>query len=129
SILMETQAIRLILGDRTYTMKQVESALGTKYAEGAVVWSSSGDDGVLEDDSDPGKPQVLAKGCHLQSVYPLNSTQLRSINGTATFGKHPALSADAVLIVQLRDPSRRSDDPAGVFAEEKVQVGGKESPV
>jgi hypothetical protein len=63
-ILVETKAARLTLNDHIYNMKQVETASGTKYAEGSVVWSANGPDGsevgFLEDDSVPSKPQMLA---------------------------------------------------------------------
>jgi membrane-bound inhibitor of C-type lysozyme len=49
-ILVESKAARLTLNGHIYNMKQVETALGTKYAEGSVVWSSTGSDSHDADD-------------------------------------------------------------------------------
>jgi uncharacterized lipoprotein YbaY len=128
-ILFETTAARLTLNDRIFNMKLVESAATTKYAEGSVLWSSTGEDGFLVDNADPSHPKMLAEECHLQSSFPLAASTSSSIKGTATFGQHPALPADAVLIVQLRDLTRDSDDTAAAVAEERVPLGGRKSPV
>jgi uncharacterized lipoprotein YbaY len=132
-ILLETKAARLTLNGHIYNMKQVESESGTgsdtKYAAGLVVWSSTGEDGFLVDNADASHPKILAEECHLQSSYPPAAPTAGSINGTATFGSDPALPADAVLIVQLRDTSHDSDDPAAVVAEERIPIGGRAAPV
>ena len=132
-ILLETKAARLTLNGHIYNMKQVESESGTgsdtKYAAGLVVWSSTGEDGFLVDNADASHPKMLAEECHLQSSYPPAAPTAGSINGTATFGAAPALPADAVLIVQLRDPSHDPDDPAAVLAEERIPIGGRAAPI
>lgn len=132
-ILLETKAARLTLNGHIYNMKQVEtdsgSASDSKYAAGMVVWSSTGEDGFLVDNADASHPKMLAEQCHLQSSYPPAAPTAGSINGTATFGSTPALPADAVLIVQLRDTSHDSDDPAAVVAEERIPIGGRAAPV
>ncbi len=128
-VLIETSAARLTLNDHIYNMKQVESGSGTKYAEGSVVWSSTGEEGFLVDNADPANPKMLAEGCHLQSSFPVASPTAGSINGTASFGQHPALPADAVLIVQLRDLTHDTDDSAAVLAEERIPLGGRKSPI
>ena len=128
-ILVETKAARLTLNGHIYNMKQVETASGTKYAEGSVVWSSTGEDGFLADNADSSHPKVLAEECHLQSSYPPIALTAGSINGTATFGSVPALPADAVLIVQLRDLSHDADDPAAVLSEERIPIGGRKPPI
>src|SRR5208282_682788 len=128
-ILVETNAVRLTLNDHIYNMKQVEVASGAKYAEGPVVWSSTGEDGFLADQADPANPKILAEACHLQSSYPPVAPAAGSIQGTATFGTHPSLPADAVLIVQLRDLNHDADDPAAVLAEERVPIGGRAAPI
>lgn len=130
-ILLETKAARLTLNGHVYAMKQVESGSGpgTKYAEGSVVWSSTGEEGFLVDNVDSSNPKMLAEECHLQSSYPLVAPTSGSINGTATFGSAPSLSADAVLIVQLRDPSHDPDDPAAVVAEERIPIDGRAAPI
>lgn len=132
-ILLETKAARLTLNGHIYNMKQIETDSGsgsdTKYAAGLVVWSSTGEDGFLVDNADASHPKMLAEECHLQSSYPPAAPAAGSINGTATFGTAPALPTDAVLIVQLRDTSRDSDDPAAVIAEERIPIGGRTAPV
>jgi uncharacterized lipoprotein YbaY len=132
-ILLETKAARLTLNGHIYAMKQVEpdsgSGSGTKYAEGSVVWSSTGEDGFLGDNADSSNPKMLAEECHLQSSYPPVAPAAGTINGTATFGASPSLPADAVLIVQLRDPSHDADDPAAVLAEERIPIGGRAAPI
>jgi uncharacterized lipoprotein YbaY len=128
-ILLETKAARLTLNGHIYNMKQVESAVGTKYAEGSVVWSSTVEDGFLVDNAEPSNPKMLAEECHLQSSYPPVAPAAGSINGTATFGAAPSLPADAVLIVQLRDPGHDPDDPAAVLAEERIPIGSRAAPI
>jgi uncharacterized lipoprotein YbaY len=132
-ILLETKAARLTLNGHVYGMKQVETDPGagsaTKYTAGSVVWSSTGEDGFLADSADSSNPKMLAEGCHLQSSYPPVAPASGSINGTATFGSAPSLPADAVLIVQLRDPSHDPDDSAAVLAEERIPIGGRVAPI
>jgi len=132
-ILLESKAARLTLNGHVYTMKQVESDSGsgsvTKYAEGSVVWSSTGEDGFLVDNADSSNPKMLAEECHLQSSYPPVAPAAGSINGTATFGTVPALPTDAVLVVQLRDLGHDADDPAAILAEERIPIGGRKAPI
>jgi uncharacterized lipoprotein YbaY len=128
-ILLETKAARLTLNGHMYNMKQVETSSGIKYAAGSVVWSSTGEDGFLVDNADTSNPKMLAEECHLQSSYPPTAPAAGSINGTASFGSAPSLPADAVLIVQLRDPSHDPDDPAAVLAEERIPIGGRAAPI
>jgi uncharacterized lipoprotein YbaY len=128
-ILLETGAARVTLNDRIFNMKQVESAATTKYVQGSVAWSSTGEDGFLVDNADPEHPKMLAEECHLQSSFPVAASTGSSIKGTATFGQHPALPTDAVLILQLRDLTHDADDPAAVLAEERVPLTGRKSPV
>jgi len=128
-ILVETKAARLTLNGHIYNMKEVETPSGTKYAEGTVVWSSTGEDGFLVDNADSSHPEMLAEECHLQSSYPPAAPTAGSINGTATFGSPPALPKDAVLIVQLRDLSHDADDPAAFLAEERIPIGARKTPI
>lgn len=128
-ILVETGAARLTLNGHIYNMKELESESGTKYAEGSVVWTSTGEDGFLVDNTDATHPKMLAEGCRLQNSYPPTAPTAGSIKGTATFGLHPAVTGDAVLILQLRDLTHDADDPAAVLAEERVPLGGCKSPV
>jgi uncharacterized lipoprotein YbaY len=130
-ILSETKAARLTLNGHIYNMKQVESGAGSgaKYAEGSVIWSSTGEDGFLVDSADSANPKMLAEECRLQGSYPPVAPAAGTIHGTATFGAAPSLPADAVLIVQLRDPSHDPDDPAAILAEERIPIGGRAAPI
>jgi|SRR5277367_1009805 len=128
-VLLETKAVRLTLNNQTYNLQQVPSDSGTKYAAGSVVWSSTGDEGFLVDNADPAHPKMLAEQCQLQTSYPPMASAAGSIKGTASFGSHPVLPGDAVLIVQLRDLNKDADDTAAVLAEERVPIGGLKSPI
>jgi uncharacterized lipoprotein YbaY len=128
-ILIETSGARLTLNGHIYNMKVIESSSTTKYAEGSVAWSSTGEEGFLVDSADPANPKMLAEGCHLQSSFPIGAPTTNSINGTATFGQHPGLPTDAVLIVQLRDLTHDADDPAAVLVEERIPLGARKSPI
>jgi len=128
-VLIETSAVRLTLNNQIYNLKQVDATSPIKYAAGSVVWSSTGEEGFLVDNADATHPKMLAEQCHLQSSYPPMASAAGSIRGTATFGSHPVLPRDAVLIVQLRDLNKDTDDAAAVLAEERVPVGGRKSPI
>jgi putative lipoprotein len=127
-MLIETNAARLTLNDHIYNMKQVETASGTKYAEGSVVWSSDGDDGFLEDHTVAGKPQMLATNCHLQNIYPPVAPAAGRITGTVSFPQRVALPPDAVVLVQLQDVFL-PDAPSPFLAEYKTTVGGRQVPI
>ncbi len=127
-ILIETKAARLTLNDHIYNMKQVESSKGTKYAEGSVVWSSDGDDGFLEDDTVPGKPQMLATSCHLQNVYPPIAPSARRVTGTVSYRQRIALPPDAVVLVHLQDVFL-PDAPSPFIAEYKTTLGDRRGPI
>jgi putative lipoprotein len=127
-ILVQTNAARLTLNDHTYDMKQVETASGTKYSEGSVVWSGDGDDGVLEDDRVPGKPQMLATNCHLKTVYPPVAPGAGRVTGTVTYRQHMALPPDAVVLVHLQDVYL-PDAPSPFLAEYKTTLGERQAPI
>jgi uncharacterized lipoprotein YbaY len=127
-ILVETNAAQLTLNDHIYNMKQVESSAGTKYAEGSVVWFSDGDSGFLQDETVPGKPQMLATNCHLQSVYPPFAPADGSLTGTVSYRQRMALPPDAVLLVHLQD-IYLPDAPSPFIAEFKTTLGGRQMPV
>jgi uncharacterized lipoprotein YbaY len=119
----------LTLNDQIYNLRRVDAGSATKYAAGSVVWSSTGEEGFLVDNADAAHPKMLAEQCHLQSSYPPAVSAAGSMKGTATFGSHPVLPGDAVLIVQLRDLNKDADDAATVLAEQRVPVGGRKSPI
>lgn len=127
-VVIETNAVRLTMNDHIYNMKQVESSSGRKYAEGSILWSSDGDNGSLEDDTDPGKPQMLATNCHLQSVYPPAAPATGTITGTVSYRPPTALPPDAVVLVHLQDVFL-PDAPSPFLAEYKNTLGGRKLPV
>jgi uncharacterized lipoprotein YbaY len=127
-ILIETNAARLTLNDHIYNMKEVETTSGTKYAEGSVVWSSTGEDGFLEDDTVPGKPQMLAANCQLQSVYPPPLPAVGNVTGTVTYRQRVALPPSAVVLVHLQDVYL-PDAPSPFLAEYKTTLGSRKVPI
>jgi putative lipoprotein len=126
--LIETNAARLALNEHIYNMKQVETACGTKYAKGRVVWSSDGDDGFLEDNTVAGKPQMLATNGHLQNVHPPVAAAAGRITGTVRFRHRVALPPDAIVLVHLQDVFL-PDAPSPFLAESKTTLGARQAPI
>ena len=127
-ILFETTAARVMLNDRIFNMKLVESAATTKYAEGSVVWSSTGEEGFLADNSDPANPKMLADKCHMTSSFPAVAPTISSITGTVSYRQHVNLPRDAVVVVHLQDVFLR-DAPSPFLAEYKTTVGKRHVPI
>ena len=127
-ILFETTAARLTLNDKIYNMKLVESASTTKYAEGSVVWSSTGEDGFLADNADPANPKMLAEKCHMTSSFPVVAAATSAITGTVTYRQHVNLPQDAVVVIHLQDVFLQ-DAPSPFLAEFKTTVGQRHVPI
>ncbi len=127
-ILFETSAARLTLNDRIFNMKLVESASTTKYAEGSVVWSSTGEDGFLADNTDPANPKMLAEKCHMTSSFPVMVSATGSITGTVSYRQHVNLPPDAVVVIHLQDVYLQ-DAPSPFLAEFKTTVGQRHVPI
>ncbi len=127
-ILFETTAARLTLNDRIFNMKLVQSADTTKYAEGSVVWSSTGEDGFLADNSDPANPRMLAEKCHMTSSFPLAAPATNAITGTVSYRQHVSLPPDAVVVIHLQDVYLQ-DAPSPFLAEFKTTVGQQKVPI
>jgi len=127
-ILFETTAARLTLNDRIFNMKLVESATTTKYAAGPVVWSSTGEDGFLADNSDPENPKMLAEKCHVTSSFPVVSRAANSITGTVSYRQHLNLPRDAVIVIHLQDVYLQ-DASSPSLAEFKTTVGQRHVPI
>jgi putative lipoprotein len=123
--LRETNA-RVIFGDRSYLMKQVEAASGTRYSDGTVVWWSKGYDGFLEDAANPGQPVMLAGNCKQVSPPPASASS--TIAGTVAYRERVALPENAVLTVRLEDVSA-ADAPAKIIAEQKLALAGRQVPL
>jgi putative lipoprotein len=127
-ILFETSAARLTLNDRIFNMKLVESASTTKYSEGSVVWSSTGEDGFLVDNTDPANPKTLAEKCHMTSAFPAVAPATNAITGTVSYRQHVSLPPDAVVVIHLQDVYLQ-DAPAPFLAEFKTTVGQRHVPI
>jgi putative lipoprotein len=127
-ILFETSAARLTLNDRIFNMKLVESASTTKYAAGSVVWSSTGEDGFLADNSDPANPKMLAEKCHMTSSFPVVAPATNAITGTVSYRQHVSLPPDAVVVIHLQDVYLQ-DAPSPFLAEFKTTVGQRHVPI
>jgi len=127
-ILFETTAARLTLNGRIFNMKLGESASTTKYADGSVVWSSTGEDGFLADNSDPANPKMLAENCHMTSSFPVVPRTASSITGTVSYRQHLNLPRDAVVVIHLQDVYL-PDAPSPFLAEFKTTVGQRHVPI
>jgi putative lipoprotein len=127
-ILFETTAARLTLNDRIFNMKLVQSASTTKYAEGPVVWSSTGEDGFLVDNTDPANPRMLAEKCHMTSSFPVAAPATNAITGTVSYRQHVSLPPYAVVVIHLQDVYLQ-DAPSPFLAEFKTTVGQRRVPI
>jgi putative lipoprotein len=126
-MLIETNAARLTY-DYLYNTQQVETASGTKYAEGSVVWSSDGDDGFLEGRTVAHQPHMLATNGYLQNGHPPVAPAAGRITGTVSFPQRVALPPDAVVVVHLQDVFL-PDAPSPFLAEYKTTLGGRQVPI
>jgi len=127
-MLIEMNAAGLKLNEHICNRKQVEAASVTEYAEGRVLWSSDGDDGLPEEDTVAGQPQMLAPGCHLQNVNPPVAPAAGRITGTVNLPQRVALPPDAVVLVRLQDVFL-PDAPSPFLAEYKTTVGRRRVPI
>jgi uncharacterized lipoprotein YbaY len=127
-ILFETSAARLTLNDHIFNMKLAQSSSTTKYAEGSVVWTSTGEDGFLADNTDPANPKMLAEKCHMTSSFPVVAPSIDSITGTVSYRQHVSLPPDAVVVIHLQDVYL-PDAPSPFIAEFKTTVGHQHLPI
>jgi putative lipoprotein len=123
--LRETNA-RVIFGEKSYLMKQVEAASGTRYSDGTVVWWSKGYGGFLRDETNPDQPVSLATNC--RQVSPPPASPSPTISGTVAYRERVALPENAVLIVRLEDVSA-ADAPAKIVAEQRFTLAGRQVPL
>jgi putative lipoprotein len=115
---------RVSFREKSYAMKQVEAASGTKYSDGALVWWSKGEEGFLEDETKPDQPVRLAENCQLDKVADAATT----VWGTVSYRERMAMPENALLTVQMQDVSL-ADAPAKVIAEQKIEFAGKQVPL
>jgi putative lipoprotein len=111
---------RMVFAGKSYAMKQVEAASGTRYSDGSVVWWSKGEEGFLEDDAASGKPVRLAENCKLRKKASASGEGV--VSGTVAYRERIAMPENAVLTMQLQDVTA-SDGGTG------TQAGGAESNV
>ena len=57
---------RVDFAGKSYSMKQVEAASGTKYSDGKTVWWSKDEKAFLHDETKPDQPVRLAENCRLE---------------------------------------------------------------
>lgn len=123
---------RVSFKDHSYSMKQVESASGTKYSDGSVIWWSKGEEGFLQESNKFGTDEFLAKECHLKSGDPTTITiappAANTVTGTVSYLQRMAMPPDAVVHVQLLDVSL-ADAPSKVIAEDKITFGQRQVPI
>jgi putative lipoprotein len=122
---------RVVFADKSYSMKQVEAASGTKYSDGKTVWWSKGEEGFLRDETQPDQPVRLAENCKLENP-PSPATAV--VSGTVAYRERIAMPENAVLTIELQDMSvphepNGADAPAKVIAEQKFTFAGHQVPL
>src|SRR5260370_15177674 len=73
---------RVVFGDKSYSMKQVEAASGTKYSGGKTLWWSNGEEGFLQDETKEDQPVRLAEKCRLKKPTAPTTAE---VNGTGSY--------------------------------------------
>ena len=67
-VFLREHNVRVVFAGKSYSMKQVETASGTKYSDGTTTWWSKGEEGFLQDESKQGEPTRLADNCKLEKA-------------------------------------------------------------
>ena len=70
NVTLREQNARVTFKDKSYSMKQVRSGSGVRYADGNIVWWNKVYEGFLQDESDPNHPAKLAENCKQTSPAP-----------------------------------------------------------
>ena len=70
NVSIREQTARVSFKDKSYSMRQVRSGSGARYAEGAIVWWNKGYEGFLQDETDSNHPTKLAENCKQTSPAP-----------------------------------------------------------
>ena len=102
-VLLERNAVRLNFNGQIHNLKQIESGSNSKYSDGLLVWSVSGDFASLEDVSVRDKTKELAEGCVLESSYPPPAPAPGTVTGTIRYPESLDLPPEAEVIVELKD--------------------------
>ncbi len=127
TVFLHDQTVKVRFKDQNYLMKQVESADGTKYSDGKVLWWNVGNGGFLQEDTPDGNGTMLAKDCKQDKPMEPGSAA-NTVTGTVGYLLRMALPPTAVIQIQLLDVSL-ADAPAKVLAEEKIALGERQVPV
>ena len=126
TVFLRERNVRVVFAGKSYSMKQVEAASGTKYSDGAMVWWSKGDEGFLEDEAKGSQPVRLAENCKLEKS--VNAASTGVVSGTVAYRERIAMPENAVLIMQLQDLSL-AEAPAKVIVEQKFTFAGHQVPL
>ena len=125
TVFLRERNVRVVFAGKSYSMKQVEAASGTKYSDGTMVWWSKGDEGFLEEAKE-GQTGRLADNCKLEKAA--NAASAGVVSGTVAYRERIAMPENAVLTMQLQDVSL-ADAPAKVIAEQKFTFAGHQVPL
>lgn len=126
-VFLRERNARVSFQGKTYAMKQVEAASGTRYSDGSIVWWSKGQEGFLEDDTKASEPVRLAENCNLERARSA-SADSGVVTGTVAYRERMAMPENASLSIQLQDVSL-ADAPAKVIAEQKFMFAGHQVPL
>ena len=126
TVLLRERSVRVVFAGKSYSMKQVEAASGTKYSDGAMLWWSKGDEGFLEEEAKEGQSVRLADNCKLEKAA--NAASAGVVSGTVAYRERIAMPENALLTMQLQDVSL-ADAPAKVIAEQKFTFAGNQVPL
>jgi len=126
TVFLQERNVRVVFAGKSYSMKQVEAASGTKYSDGTMVWWSQGDEGFLEEAAKEGQSVRLADNCKLEKAAIAASAGV--VSGTVAYRERIAMPENAVLTMQLQDVSL-ADAPAKVIAEQKFTFAGHQVPL
>ncbi len=125
-VFLRERNARVVFAGKSYSMKQVETASGTKYSDGTTTWWSKGEEGFLQDESKQGEPTRLADNC--KSEKAANAASAGVVSGTVAYRERIAMPENAVLTMQLQDVSL-ADAPAKVIGEQKFTFAGHQVPL
>ncbi len=131
-VFLRERNARVEFAGKSYSMKQMKTASGTKYSDGKTVWWGKGEEGFLQDEAKEEQPVRLAENCKLEKAADAVPTSV--VSGTVAYRERIAMPENAVLTMQLQDISvpdgtQGSDVPATVIAEQKFTFAGHQVPL
>lgn len=126
TVFLRERNVRVVFAGKSYSMKQVEAASGTKYSDGTMVWWSKGDEGFLDGEAKEGQSVRLADNCKLEKAA--NAASAGVVSGTVAYRERIAMPENAVLTMQLQDVSS-ADAPVKVIAEQRFTFSGHQVPL